>query len=90
MNHTGLSVVIQFWRSNCFRSTGREKAAQSTLAAQVAVAVEIGQCQLAQSAMDRLAPAQSGVVRFRDGTPAPVLAENGDHVVGIVFRFHVE
>src|ERR1700722_10089003 len=66
------------------------KAPQRALAPQVEVGVEVTHGQLAQRAVDRLAPAASAVVRFRDRAPASVLLKDGDDGGGGVFRLGVE
>src|SRR5579863_10309417 len=69
----------------------RERIApESALAAQVEIGVEIAQGELAERAVDGLAPAASGVVGFCYGTPTSMLAEDGDHVVGVVVGFKIE
>src|ERR1700758_2912198 len=65
-------------------------AAQRALAPQVKVDVEVAERQFAQRAVDGLAPAASGVIRFGHCAPAASLAVNGNHVVGIMIGFEVE
>src|SRR5271167_2886661 len=69
---------------------GVRKSTQRTLPAEIEVDVEITQGQFAQSAIDGLAVAASGVVGFGDGSPMAFDAVDGYHVVGIVLGFEVE
>src|ERR1700678_172422 len=66
------------------------KTPQSALPPQVDVSIEVSQRQFAQGAMDRLAPTASCVVRFRNRTPASILAENSNYVVSIVLGFKIQ
>jgi hypothetical protein len=69
--------------------TGTENR-RSVRSPQIEIGVEISERQLAQRAVDGLAPAASRVVRLGDGTPASVLAKDRDHVVGVVLGFKIE
>ena len=66
------------------------KRPQRALAAQIEISVEIAQRQLAKSAVDRFAIAAASVVGLGDGSPVTLHAINGDHMVGIVFRFQIQ
>src|SRR5207249_9457501 len=64
--------------------------AQGAVAAQVHVALEIGERQLAQRAIDGRAIAQSGEVGLGDRAPVAALAIDGQHVVGVLHGLEVE
>jgi len=68
---------------------GPRIGAQSLFAGGIVVILEVAQRQLAQGQINRLARAQSGIVRFSHRAPAPVRAIDGDHVIGIANGFEV-
>ncbi len=62
---------------------------QRALTQQIEVDVEVAQRQFAQCAVDRLAVAASGVIRFRDRAPVALDAIDGNDVVGVAHYFQV-
>src|SRR5215469_7675097 len=73
-----------------FQVYGQRITSQGAFTPKVKVSVEITQRQFAQRAVDRLAPAASGVVRFGNCAPAAILTVDGDDMVGVALSLEIE
>src|SRR6266446_9007513 len=63
---------------------------ERALAAQVEVDIKIAQCQLAQSAVDRVPIAAPAEIGFGDSAPMSARFENRDHMVRVMIRFEIK
>ena len=64
--------------------------AESLLARQVEVVLEVGDGKLAKSAVDGFAEAETAVVGLSNSSPTAVLLEDGEHVVVVAHGFEIE
>src|SRR5215469_3461394 len=63
---------------------------QGAFTAQIEVNIEVTHGQLAQSAIYRLAITAAGEIGFCHCAPMPAHLENGNDVIGVLFRFQIE